>query len=229
MKSNYPAKTEKVNSNATIISLLSGLILVLVFFSFYNIEHKTNFEDLALGRQTQSYFARIGENQIHCKDMSDIEKCLQGFRKINLEHSALWLGNSQLHAINQLKAGQKTAAFHLYEKLKKNNIHLITLSQPNANLQEHYVLFEYVKNLLPLQFLILPICFDDTRDIGLRYSITDALKNSYIINELKKTDAGNQILLHNHSISNGSDDLEGVKNSLQEYSEKYLTQLLKKI
>ena len=37
---------------------------------------------------------------------------------------------------------------------------IITFSQPNANLQEHYVLFEYLRHRLPVRTLILPLVFD---------------------------------------------------------------------
>ena len=52
-------------------------------------------------------------------------------------------------------------------KLINKNYFLLTLSQPNANLQEHYILYR-INNLINIDVLVLPIVFDDLRETNLR-------------------------------------------------------------
>ena len=75
--------------------------------------------------------------------MTNLEPCLAGFQRRGSTRAALWLGNSQLHGVNQWKEGDETAPARLFAHLHERGLDLITLSQPNANLQEHLVLYAY--------------------------------------------------------------------------------------
>ena len=69
----------------------------------------------------------------------------------------MWLGNSQLHAINDYRDGQKTSPMIFFKKAKKQKQYVLSLSQPNANLQEHLILTAHLVEKLPIEYLILPI------------------------------------------------------------------------
>ncbi len=51
----------------------------------------------------------------------------------------LWLGNSQIHAINRFSPGEETASPELHRLFFRLNHYFLTFSQANANLQEHYL------------------------------------------------------------------------------------------
>jgi hypothetical protein len=81
----------------------------------------------------------------------------------------LWLGNSQLHYINQARDGDHVAPFWLRKASTcPSGTVPLGISLPNANLQEHYILADYVWKRLPVRLLLLELCFDDLREDGLR-------------------------------------------------------------
>ena len=102
----------------------------------------------------------------------DATNFIEGLRKYANIETALYLGNSQSHSINQLKEGDNTMSGFLFDELISDSILFLSTSIPNANLQEHYLLFEYFKQKLKsLDLLILPVFFDDFREDGIREAL----------------------------------------------------------
>src|SRR5437016_5229227 len=90
--------------------------------------------------------------------------------------SILWLGNSQLHFINQYAQGDHVAPYWLRQAAPCPDTTVpLGVSLPNANLQEHYILASYVTTRLPIRLIILELCFDDMREDGLREEFHDFL------------------------------------------------------
>ena len=106
----------------------------------------------------------------------------------------LWFGNSQLHSINQYQLGDETAAAQIYRTLKEYNFHTLTLSQANANLQEHYLLFAYLLDRFPIKTLILPIVFDDMRENEIRTDIKGVLKDHFSYKKINETLSGKSLI-----------------------------------
>jgi hypothetical protein len=77
----------------------------------------------------------------------------------------LWLGNSQLHAVNQLSDGDHTAPHFATERL---GWPMYALSLPNASLQEHLVVLHWALERWQPSVLVLPLVYDDLRESGLR-------------------------------------------------------------
>jgi hypothetical protein len=101
---------------------------------------------------------------------------------------------------------------------------LVAFSQPNANLQEHYVLFEYLRTRLPIRILILAVVFDDLRETGLRSDIALALADPPTAAALAETEIGRRILEDHRKVADTNDELGGVRQTTQEYSERFLNQ-----
>lgn len=81
----------------------------------------------------------------------------------------LWLGNSQLHFVNQAKVGDHVSPYWLRNSLDCPSTTVpLGVSLPNANLQEHYVLEKYVTDRVPVRLILLAVCFDKLRGDGLR-------------------------------------------------------------
>ncbi|MDA9148589.1 hypothetical protein N9O08_01640 [Alphaproteobacteria bacterium] len=202
-----------------------GSIIILNYFSSDSLSNKVNFNDLALGKNTSSYNALIDNHQVHCRDLIDAELCINGYKNkySNSNYDiVLWLGNSQLHSINQMKPGEETAIPILHRKLIDLQKYLMAFSQPNANLQEHYVLLNFLVSKLPISTIVLPVVFDDMRETGIRKSINDALKNQFVANELKKTDIGKKILSNYNNEDHFGNEKDALGDTTQESFESFL-------
>jgi len=222
---------KKINSRSTIYLLLPlfiGLIIsiiILDYFSPDDLEKKINFDELALGKETLLYAAQVDDTLIHCYDLENAKRCIDGYDKkstnIN-DDVVLWLGNSQLHSINQMKPSDETAAPILHRSIIDLQKYFMTFSQPNANLQEHYVLFNYLVSKVPVSTLVLPVVFDDMRETGIRKSISDVFKDQHVVNELKKTSIGKKLLSNYDDQDMIGNDMAALEETVQERVEIFL-------
>jgi hypothetical protein len=106
----------------------------------------------------------------------------------------LWLGNSQLHTINQLQTGDHLAPYWLAQQMRCNDcVYPLGISLPNADIQEHYVLAHFIRKQLPLSLLVVGLCFDDLREDGLRDDFGQ-LMNAEMRADLHKTGIGQKII-----------------------------------
>jgi len=176
------------------------LISITLSISYFSLEYiaqdvkDRNLSELALGRDTTTYYAHYNENKIHCEDVRDANECISPYRASGKENTVLLFGNSQLHAINQMSIGNKSAPFILHEKLINTPRYLMTFSQPNSNLQEHYVLFKYLLNKINIETLVLPVFFDDMREDGIRPGLLDAFKDDKTSLSLNNTKIGKYLV-----------------------------------
>ena len=169
------------------IPILCGIFVVMLLTE--SLVDKT-FSDLALNKETTSLFHSDAGKKVHCEMGNDILSCIDD-RTIDI----LWLGNSQLHAINQIRNGiDKTAVGELYEKYKSQGLNVIGLSQPNASLLEHQKILDYVLSKSDIGYLILPLVYDDTREGSVRNDLLpednisrDQSENILHPNELRRS------------------------------------------
>ena len=145
-----------------------SVLYILILINNKNVKY----EELALGDNNKINLASFSGNKVHCHDLEDLPDCLNGYEEnSNKKPVTLWLGNSQIHAINQYKNNDKTASYELHQKIINYNRYFLTLSQPNANLKEHLLLFAFLLGNLPIDTLVLPVVFDDMRETGIRPSL----------------------------------------------------------
>jgi hypothetical protein len=201
--------------------LAVGVVLGLFAVTFLAPEHEENLEDLALGPETTSVYARVDGHPIHCRTLVDADDCLATWREQGRLPVVLWLGNSQLHGVNQMKQGDETAAAILYPRLRQRGLHLVTFSQPNANLQEQLALFAYLEARLPVKVLILPVVFDDLRETGVRGDLLSALEDPATRDVLGQDEAGRRLMARYGKQEDG--DLAALADTVQERSEEALT------
>ena len=143
---------------------------------------RTKFEDLGLGVNTVNHVGVWEGQPIHGRDAREatyspailprFNRSWQlGSAEAGPRRSGMFLGNSQIHGINQYQEGQENAAEMLFNRLKPRGIEVLTFTQPSASLQEHYVLFEYLLPRLHPKFLILPVVFINQRTFDVRKNI----------------------------------------------------------
>jgi hypothetical protein len=88
----------------------------------------------------------------------------------------LWLGNSQLHSINDQKPADHLAPYWLRKASPcQNDFVPLGISLPNSDLQEYLVLAHYVTARLPISQLIICLTFDKLREDGLRNEFAEFL------------------------------------------------------
>ncbi|MFM7854992.1 MAG: hypothetical protein ACKO96_24470, partial [Flammeovirgaceae bacterium] len=149
-----------------LIGLAASYFVVFFFFS-----GDRRFEDLALGTETSTYNAldSVG-NAIHIQhtDREEGLALVETWKKHGSKPVVLILGNSQTHSINQVKSGEVNYVELLHRTNKQHLYDILSISLPNASMQEFYLLFEYWRNILPIHTLIIPVFMDDFREDGIR-------------------------------------------------------------
>jgi len=178
--------------------VVSSLVSIALFSFYLRFITPVNFDELALGEEATPVFNYIDSKSIHCQDLIDADKCITEYKESNIENLIVLLGNSQIHAINQSKAGDETLVPIIHRELLPKGAYFVALSQPNASLQEHYLLFEYLKSKMDIKFLVLPVVFDDTRETGVRNTIAGVFDDRIVTGQLISTELG-KTLLDNYS------------------------------
>ena len=213
-----------LNKSEALLPIIIGVVLG-VFILNYLLEYGDNNVDLelfALGNETSKSISKVDNIAIHCDGYIDAGECTNGYKSTATNNVLLWLGNSQIHSINQMKSGDETAVPILHKLLKKRKKYLVAFSQPNANLQEHYVLFEYLKTQLPVKTLILPVVFDDMRETGIRDDLSNILKLPEVSARLLKMEIGDYILNTNNKSESAGSGYDALDSTPQKRVEKKL-------
>lgn len=200
-------------------ALAVGALLALWGLQAAFGEQQVAFDQLALGEGTES-FARVDGDLIHCRDLDNAEECLSGLARRGSRPVVLWFGNSQLHVLNQYEAGQETSTATLHRRFAAEGLDFLTFSQPNANLQEHLVLYTWLTERLPVRALVLPIVFDDCRETGMRKSMTRAFRDPAVVARLEATPTGAAIVASHHA--QPDEDLAALSGTIQARSEAAL-------
>jgi hypothetical protein len=176
--------------------LLLALAAGAALFSVCAAELRSQpLDQLALGAETQTVLVDYQGEPVHCAGVGQpAPKCIAPALSRSLSQRVLWLGNSQLHAINQPQPGARTAPVLLAEQLRPLGTEVLGLSEPNASLQEHELMLAYaIANYQPTA-LILPAVFDDTREDRIRSElgfmaqdrqVLRILENSSIVDRLR--------------------------------------------
>ena len=191
-----------------ILAIIIPFFVASYLFIFFSKNlSKENAEDLGLGKQTSSYYSTVNNLKIHCND-SDIHECIDIYKQ-NKKKVSLWLGNSQLHGINQMKEGDISASEILYKKLYPN-VNLLTVSMGNASLIEKKILIDSLTKTIAIDRIIIPIVMDDMREGNVRPSI--------------KNFSENRSAPTNSAIQNS--DLDALDDTFQKKSERYFNTVM---
>jgi hypothetical protein len=146
-------------------------------------------ENLALGVENWAASAEFLGQRLNAWKL---EEYPQIYAKASDTHrEVLWVGNSQLHAINQLRRGRdQVAAFHASKRLGEP-VRCLTL--PNANIQEHLATFEWALARRPVGWLVLPLVFDKLRNDSLRPGF-EYLASTELLDQLSQRPTGKRLV-----------------------------------
>jgi len=136
----------------------------------------------------------------------------------------LLLGNSQLHSINQLRAGDEIAAYHA---TRDAGLPVYCLTLPNASLREQVIVTAWAMSVQPPQAVIVPVVFDDLREGDPREELAKLLDEPTRV-MLGKSPEGTRVVLELAKLKGaGLKDGQGTERaheSLQQKSEAWLDQ-----
>ncbi len=207
-----------------IIATMLAMIVVVVYFS-----EKEAFEDLALGEETQKYYASDQSNCIHADQLGkeELVSIREGWELRGKRPVLLYLGNSQTHGINQMKEGEVSVNHLLYDQFRDDGIDVIAHSLPNANFQEFLLLYDFWKKELPVEYLVMPAFMDDMRETGIRSYLAENIRANESYQFSDASEIGEKIKAIVYPVkAEGEGDLAALKATTQEQTERYLNDVL---
>jgi len=182
-------------------------------------------DEIALGNDNFVVDGAYAGVQIQAHRLSEMTDVYRPTPSAAGSPEALWLGNSQLHAINQRREGDTTAPAYASQALGWPTY---TLSLPNASLQEHRVLLEWALDCRKPNWLILGLVCDDLREDGLRGEF-EALNSPRLQTCLARFPEGERLAKELESMGNLESDTQGTTRSnasLQDRCEERLDDFL---
>jgi hypothetical protein len=238
MRSKPPKKSQLILSRMNSINYLSTLIvaflLVITIGSVFTKE-RVDTDNFALGKHdfnTAEHLQGItftGSSIREIKAVFDkLEPCRNG-----TSIRVMWLGNSQLHTINQYRQGDHLAPYWLYKSAKNANCFWpYGLSLPNANFQEYLALTAFVTSVTNLDAAVISLVFDDLREDGLRPDFSTLMSEKMRAN-LFKSEAGQQIQARfdrDHArTQGGNEENSGLEGFVQKRFEDSLNDTLSQL
>lgn len=220
-----------------LITLIVGFLFSLLFVHMYMdrwLQKNLQAEDFALGKENVVHYSTKEPVRYHCGDFSyyPLSDCLESYNIYAASRPVtLYLGNSQLHGINQGgNLGLLSSSDIIYEALNEHGEHLMTLSMPNMNLQEQLLSLEYIAaNVNGLNRVILSISFDNTREDGLRVGLLEAFNNVDFVSNLEKTTFGQDLGRKYNKKFTSDSDMAALDETMQKNVENYLNESLSKM
>lgn len=221
-----------MSTTKSITPLFAGMIFAasLVIYMLPRIfDPEFDASQFALDEETKTVMNPVNGREVHCSSIKDIQNCLEDylsdFSDVPL---TLWLGNSQLHAVNQFNHGEQTAVARLHQDLITRGNYTIGMSYPNVNLLENFVGYNFVQSHTPVSTVIIPLVFDDTREMGVGPDFEEAFLNANFAKNIVKSAFGEELAAEQvKDIEVNSDtDFSGLSGSVQETVEAELNTLL---
>jgi hypothetical protein len=214
-----------------------GLALVLaILLAKWIASTAPDFQNLALGEQTNPIYGSYNGDQVFCGaldeargvpfEVPNAQQCLDPADRRNLAKRVVWLGNSQLHAINQSKPGEKTAPVLLAKVLRPKNVEMLAFSFPSASLSEMMVMQNFLEKDHHVDVLVIPLFLDDTREQDVRESLRQAVERPDLKAFLEKTNTGRYAIALTAKQAASDSAAESVSPSLQQRTEAGLTERL---
>ena len=152
--------------------IVSWIILSLIF-------GKTNkkFDELALGNENLLVINKIDDQDFLCSSLDDVKKCIEFLKSKDFKKKILWVGNSQLYSVNQGTSYSKIAPYLVSEYFYNKQIGVIAFVAPNISFQEYSQVISYLLSNIGLDYIILPLVFDDTRENSIRNNLIHKKKD----------------------------------------------------
>ncbi len=231
----HKPKVEKKNTLMPI--LVFAMAFAVAWGGLYlTATYRIDLENLAKGEQNTSRKEEFQGKTFTAFTVQDIKKIVdthlvstRGKNDLSA-YRILWLGNSQLHYINQYKPGDHLSPYWLRMGWKPPpTLELLGCSLPNANIQEFLILSRYIFINIPVHLLLIELVFDDFREDGLRNEFGEILysqKQEAIASSSPVADILVQNSFAKGGQGAGQEDKDAPAGTIQIPVEKWLNGLL---
>ena len=225
--------TDRRSSRNALMSIACSAVIAVIALAMY-ARTTVAPEDFALGKEnshSRETFNAVPFTASSASEMRDV--AAQAHSTLcDTDRDArrlVWIGNSQLHTINQYQAGQHLAP-HWLRALTKSPQCFVPLgfSLPNANFQEYAVVATYATRSLHVGGVLLSLVFDDLREDDLRADLADLL-TSDVRADLSRLPTGKDMLARfdqQKLTSKKAQENVGLEGFVQKKFEDELTQEL---
>ena len=204
------------------LPLLAVALALGIAIAYWIASNAPDFKNLALGEQTAPVYGSLDGAKIFCGTLDEARECLSSARTSPLAKRVLWLGNSQLYAINQFGPGDETAPIVLARLLKPQRVQVTAFAYPSASLSELLLLYKWLARDLRPDVLIVPAFLDDTREQTIRSELAPAFDRGDIAAMLNRDPIGAEMrsrLIKPQSLGGA----EKQDTSMQARSENWIT------
>lgn len=156
-------------------AIFLGILCGFIIYSLFSLRlAPLDLKEVGLGMETTSKSGYFEGNQVSSK--SSPKKTFACWEQYRAEDKqiALWLGASQLHAINKDRRGDRLAVEYsnTWAHEERMKLGYVQTSAPNANLHELLAIYQVYRqhNKIP-DWLIIALTYDDLREEQLRDTI----------------------------------------------------------
>lgn len=151
--------------------------------------HRVVGADVALGEQTAKWPSTLDGARINAFAPADAVKYYTDTAWPRGAHEGLWLGNSQIYAINQPRDGDNVGPWHLSRLL---GWRVFGLHVPNASFQDFLIMQEFAFSRRRPDWVVMVAVFDDLRETGVRTELGD-LASDAVLDALSTSEVGKSL------------------------------------
>jgi hypothetical protein len=155
------------------LPLILGAILSLSYLEWVRVNVLFRLDHAAFGTETQVYSAgkRDRVDRTQCEHAGDSRHCVDSWVRAGRPPVVLWFGNSQLLGINRSKPTDVNAPGLLQAALAPRGLRAVTYASYNINLTEESITFDAIAPIYKPRLLLLPVCYDDLRELTVREEV----------------------------------------------------------
>jgi hypothetical protein len=193
-----------------LVTILVGAVLAGVAYGVM-FDRRIRPEDAALGAEEWTAITHFRGQRINAWRMKEWAEAVPADAGTGPSPIGLWLGNSQMHTVNQRGPDEFVASLYASEIL---GWPLRTLSLPNASLQDHLVMMHWAMGQRTPDWVVVGVCYDDLREDGLRFEYTEVVADGWVAELERAGPVGARLAAEVRALGRtASGDLQGTTRS----------------
>lgn len=173
---------------------LLGLISAFLLLDVARRNLLFDFNDAAMGDYTSRLIGDAAAGgRVHCTDL-EIEPCLAAWRGAGQPPAIFWVGNSQLHGVNRMKEGDRTAIQSAHDALAPDGDWLVGYSLPNITATEIVAAVDSVGLDYRPRLVVVPVVLNGLRGGSVRDSALPLLQRPGVAARIRGSRSGRPLL-----------------------------------
>jgi len=166
---------------------LLGFVLALLLLDQARRHLLFDFNEAAMGDFTSAlYGAAADGGRVHCEALN-IAPCHDAWVQAGSPPAIFWLGNSQLHGVNRMVPGDKTAIMAAHDALRARGDWLVGYSLPNISMMEIAAVVDTVGLDYRPKLVVIPVVLNGLRSGSVRDEALPLLRRPGAAERLRGT------------------------------------------